>query len=597
MAALLPNAQHTGVVLAVCRGGLTMDRVSEYGRLDEEWQRRGLDRRKFLRLVAMGASVPTLSAMIAACRQGAPASPPAAAGATQAPAAAAPTFVAKTVGTPVVAVAPTSAPRVDRSFLVALNVEPDSLDVQDTFFNASLGVDKCLYEGLVGLDQSMQIVNQLADSWEPSADAKIFTFKLKQGIKFHDGTPFNGQAVQAAFERVLAPDAQLKRHGYFSAAIDHVEAVDDATVRLVTRQPFAALVATIAHPAGGIPSPTAFKQYGQDFGTHPVGTGPFKFAEWVRGDHITLDAFSDYWDKARGASVAHMSIKGISDPSSLAIAIQSGGAQFAGPLNAAQAQQLQSAVGVKVVESDSISVYWVTMNDQRKPFDNNLVRQALNYAINKDAVLKVAELGKGKIVDSPMAAGVWGYKSIKTYEYNPQKAKDLLAQAGLPDGFKTTLRFTAPSKDRAVAVQSQLQQIGVQVEAVQMEVPAYQAEESKPLEDSTTELLISNWSPSTGDADWALRSIYSKTQWPPAGANYGFYFNQQVEDLIMQGLQFTDEAKRRDAYARAQELIMDDAPNVFLYAPRYFSALRDNAAGAIMQADGIPYLRTAYYTS
>jgi glutathione transport system substrate-binding protein len=575
-----------------------MDRVDEYGKLDEEWQRYGLDRRRFLRLVAMGATTSTLSGIIAACRQAAPGGPTAGPAATQGAATgAAPTFIAKTVGTPAVAAAPTSAPLADRPFLVALSVEPDSLDVQDTFFNASLGVDKCLYEGLVGLDQNMQIVNQLAESWEPSADAKTFTFKLKQGVKFHDGTPFKAAAVQAAFERVLAPDAQLKRHGYFSAAIDHVDVVDDSTVRLVTKQPFAALVATIAHPAGGIPSPTAFKQYGQDFGTHPVGTGPFKFAEWVRGDHITLDAYADYWDKSRGASVSHLTIKGISDPSSLAIAVQGGGAQFAGPLNAPQAQQLQSASGVKVLESDSISVYWVTMNDQRKPFDDKLVRQALNYAVNKDAVLKVAELGKGKIVDSPMATGVWGYKSVKTYEYDPQKAKQLLAQAGLPDGFKATLRVTAPSKDRAVAVQSQLEQIGVQIEVVQMEVPAYQAEESKPLDQSTTELLISNWSPSTGDADWALRSIYSKTQWPPAGANYGFYFNQQVEDLIMQGLQFTDDAKRKEVYAEAQEMLIDDAPNIFLYAPTYFSAVRDNVGGATMQPDGIPYLRTAHYTA
>jgi glutathione transport system substrate-binding protein len=575
-----------------------MNRVDQFGALDEEWQRCGLDRRRFLRLVAMGATVSTLSGIIAACRGAAPPAATTGPAGAQAPAAAgAPTFVAQTVGTPTVAVVPTSAAFVDRPFLVALNIEPDSLDVHDTFFNASLGADKCLYEGLVGLDQDMHIVNQLAESWEPSADAKTFTFKLKQGVKFHDGTPFNAAAVQAAFDRVLASDAQLKRHAYFSAAIDHVEAVDDGTVRLVTRQPFAALVATIAHPAGGIPSPAAFKQYGQDFGTHPVGTGPYKFAEWIRGDHITFDAYPDYWDKPHAASVSHMMIKGIADPSTLGIAVQSGGAQFAGPLNAPQAQQLQSASGVKVLESDSISVYWVTMNDQRKPFDNPMVRQALNYAIDKNAVLKVAELGKGKIVDSPMAAGVWGYKSTKTYDYDPAKAKQLLAQAGYPDGFKATLRVTAPSKDRAVAIQGQLQQIGVQLEVVQMEQAAYTAEESKPLEQSTTELLISNWSPSTGDADWALRSIYSKTQWPPAGANYGYYFNQQVEDLIMQGLQFTDETQRKDAYAKAQQAIMDDAPNVFLYAPTYFAAIRDNAGGAIMQPDGIPYLRTAYYTA
>lgn len=581
-----------------------MNRVDQFGALYEEWQRRGLPRRQFLRLVAVGTSAAALSGILAACggaastATSAPGAPTKAAGGA-ATAAGSPTPIVQFIGSPAAARSlpmPTAAKFVDKRFLIAVNVEPDTLDVHDSTSNASLGTMKCIYEGLVSLDEKMRLVNLLAESWEPSADAKEFTFKLKQGVKFHDDTPFNAAAVKAAFERVLAADAKLKRHGYFSAVIDHVEAVDDATVKLVAKEPFAAMVATIAHPAGGIPSPAAFQKYGQDFGTHPVGTGPYKFVEWVRGDHIALEAYQGYWSKEIGPAVSKLTIKGIAEPSALAIAVQSGDAQFAGPLNAPQATQLKNQPGVVVQENDSISVYWITLNNSKKPFDDKRVRQALNYGVNKTDVLKAADLGQGWIMDSPLAPGVWGYHKVKSYEFDPAKAKQLLADAGLASGFKTTLWTSAASKNRAVAVQAQLKRIGVEVEVVQMESAALTAETAKPVDQSQIQMLVSNWSPSTGDADWGIRPLYSKTQWPPAGSTTSFYTNPQLEDYIQQGLQFTDDAKRKEAYAKAQELIVEEAPNIFLYAPTYFAANRDNAGGVTLQPDGIVYMRTAHYT-
>ncbi|MBX6342500.1 MAG: glutathione ABC transporter substrate-binding protein GsiB, partial [Thermomicrobiaceae bacterium] len=425
--------------------------------------------------------------------------------------------------------------------------------------------------------------------------AKEFTFRLKKGIKFHDGEPFNADAVKQSFDRVLAADAKLKRHGYFSAAIDHVEVIDEGTVKLVAKYPFAAMVATIAHPAGGIVSPAAVKKYGADFGTHPVGTGPYKFVEWVRGDHITLEANQDYWDKRIGPAVARITVKGIAEPSALAIAVQSGDAQFAGPLNAPQAQQLKSANGVEVQQNESISLYWITLNNTKKPFDDKRVRQALNYAVNKEEVLKAAELGFGTIADAPLGPLVWGYHKVGTYPYDPEKAKSLLAEAGYPNGFKSVLWTSAASKNRAVAVQGQLAKVGVQVEVVQMESAALTAETAKPVDQSQIQMLVSNWSPSTGDADWGLRPLYTKDQWPPAGATYSFYTNPEVEKAIQQGLQLVDPEKRKEAYARAQELIWEDAPNIFLYLPTYFAANRKDVAGVVVQPDGIVFMRTAHY--
>lgn len=279
----------------------------------------------------------------------------------------------------------------------------------------------------------------------------------------------------------------------------------------------------------------------------------------------------------------------------MAIAVQTGDAQFAGTLPAAQAEQLRKVNGIQILETASSLQYYVNLNNSKKPFDDKRVRQALNYGVNKDDVLKVADLGQGKITDSPVAAdGVWGYTKINAYAYDPNKAKDLLTQAGYPNGFKTTLWTTVTSKDRAVAIQAQLQKIGVTVDVVQMEAAALTAEEAKPVNQSQIQMLLSGWSPSTGDADWALRPLYTKALWPPAGPNYSFYTDPEVETDVTAGLQFTEPAKRSDTYAKAQQLIMDDAPSIFLYAPTYFSAVRANIGGITVQNDGMVYMRTVY---
>src|SRR5690606_6592123 len=151
-----------------------------------------------------------------------------------------------------------------------------NLHAHNTTSNASASVDKCIYEGLVYLDAEMRPVNLLAESWEPSDDAKEFTFKLRQGITFHDGEPFNAEAVKAAFDNTLQDDS-LKRHAYFNSFIESIEVIDGCTVRFIAPEPFAAMIASLAHRAGGVPSPAALEKYGEDFGINPVGTGPFRF--------------------------------------------------------------------------------------------------------------------------------------------------------------------------------------------------------------------------------------------------------------------------------------------------------------------------------
>lgn len=549
-----------------------MDRTQHYRTVLRDWEAAGLSRRTFLRYVAMGTGAVALNGMLASFVS------------AQTP-----------VAEPEMAEFPVSAPFVDREFKISLQTEPDNLDVHDTTSNASASVDKCIYEGLVTLNQEMRITNLLAKTWEVSDDAQEFTFFLQEGVTFHDGEAFNAAAVVAAYDRVLSPDSTLRRAGYFNAVLDHVEEVDEYTVKFVAKFPFAAMVATLAHPAGGIPSPKAAEAAGADFGIQPVGTGPFKFVSWVRGDTITLEKYEDYWNADLAAAVPKLTIRGVSEPSALGIAVQSGDAAFAGPLEAAQAQQLRQVDGVEVTSVPGLTVYWATMNNTKEPFSDVRVRQALNYAVDKNAVLMAGSLGEGYVADSPIARDTWGYAEVGAYEPDLDKAKALLEEAGLGGGFDTQIFCSAVHRDRAVAVQGQLSQIGVNAEVMQMESAALTGETSKPMEESNIQMLMSQWSPSTGDADWALRPIYTKAQWPPAGNTTSFFTDEEVESAIQQGLELSDPVARAEAYAAAQKRIMELAVNLFLYVPDYLGAIVSDAGGCLTQADGVTFFRTAYW--
>ncbi len=584
---------------------MTVKREDQFGELFEEWMRSGLDRRQFLRKVAVGTSATALSALITACdaKSGArststPNAPTRQSGsATPAPYedGSSPTALAFSTATSIGRPTPTAATSTDGSFGVAMNIEPGTLDVQDAFSNASFSVTKCIYEGLVGFDWNMHIANELASSWEASVDASEFTFRLAKGVKFHDGEPLNAQAVKASFERVLSGSPALQQQALFGPAIDHVDVVDDGTVRVVAPQPFAPMIATLAHPAAGIVSPAAAQKYGSGFGMRPVGTGPFRLLFWSPGIEIDLEANPHYWNPFSTAAVSKLKLTTFDELDELANAVQTGATQFAGPLHASQAMQLRGVPGVVVQERPSILSYWITLNNQKKPFDSKQVRQALNYGVDKQEVLKTADLGQGIVMDSVMGHLVSGYHKVGPYEYDPQKAVELLRQAGYPDGFKSTLWTSTANKERADAVQAQLAKIGVVVDVVEMNSHVLGPELGKPVDQSNLEMAVSGWSPSTGDADQGIRPLFTRDEWPPAGATNSFYTNPEVEKYVQEGLQVTDQQQRFDVYAKAQELIWEDAPNIFLYSPTNLVANQQTAHGVTIQPDGILYIRTAAF--
>jgi len=532
---------------------------------------RRVSRRDFLRATGLAVGATAL----AACAPAAPAGPAAE------PGAAAP-----------------AAEGQATEIIVAQYADAVSLDPQDTNDNISYGSEKCMFEGLVGFNDKMEMQPQLAESWEASDDATEFTFYLRQGVTFHDGTPFNAEAVKYSFERVINPDNGLKRYSLYSI-ISEIEVLDEFTVKFTTGEPFGAMLATFAHPAGAIISPTAAEQYTdiREFGKHPVGTGPFQFVEWVPGDHITMEKYPDYWDAENAAQVDRIIVKPVPEAGTRIAMLQAGDAHFINTLPASQAEIIKGSDDASVAENESIYSYWVALNTQKEPFDNKLVRQALNHAVDKEVIIDAVLRGYGILSDSPLARRVWGYKSIMSYEYDPEKAKQLLAEAGYPDGFSSTLWCgeSSDNKEVAVAIQGQLAEVGVQVEVMPMESATLSAERFTPFEDNKSMMNYSGWSPSTGDADWDTRPLLATESWPPTLFNLAFYSNPEVDAAIADGLATADPELRQVAYDKVQELVMEDAPWIFLWVPILLGGIRNEVGGMVIQPDGIAFLRTAHF--
>jgi len=491
---------------------------------------------------------------------------------------------------------PGLAGQAERVITIAQYADAVSLDPQDTNDNASYSIEKPIIEGLIGFNEKMEQIPQLAEKWDASPDARVYTFYLRKGVKFHDGTPFNAAAVKANFDRIRNPENKLRRYTLYKI-ISQIDVIDDSTVRFTLAEPFGAMIATFAHPAGGINSPAAVEKYGKDYGKNPVGTGPYKFLEWVPNDHLTLVKNPDYWDKNTEAKVDKIIVKPVPEDGTRIAMLQKGDAQFINAVPYSMAEVVKGDRNLSLAESESIYTFWVAMNVQKKPFNDLRVRQALNYAINKEAIIKAVLRGHGKQADSPLAPRVWGYTPVKTYPYDPAKAKALLAEAGYPNGFKTLLRGTVATdaKEVVVALQGQLKQVGVDAEIISLPAATLSAERFKPLEENKNELEYAGWSPSTGDADWGIRPLLTKENWPPSNYTIGFYTNPKLEELVKAALQTSDSAKRKAAYTEAQRVIMDDCPWIFLWVNYLLGGTRANVGGISIQPDGIGFYRSVFY--
>jgi len=326
------------------------------------------------------------------------------------------------------------APRVGGELVIAFGTDPESLDPNKISSAPAGMVLTHIAETLVTMTEELEIAPLLAESWEFSEDAKVLTLYLRRGVVFHDGTPFNAEAVKINLERFQKAVFRFLIY----PRVQNVEVVDEYTVRLHLDMPFAPLLAHLSHNFIAMISPKQIAELpeGQDI-MAPVGTGPFKFDKWVRGEYVRIVRNDEYWGQKPYVDAVVFRI--VPSDATRLVLLETGQVHAIMRVPPPDAPRVAATPGLELVKVPSVRTIYIGFNCQRPPFNDPRVRQALNYAVDKEAIVKEILSGMGGISDAPIMPLVFGHSPQPVYQYDPEKARRLLDEAGVPRGFKCTL--------------------------------------------------------------------------------------------------------------------------------------------------------------
>ena len=471
-----------------------------------------------------------------------------------------------------------SGPRHGDVLRTAIGIDPDTLDPAAQTTTTAAQIVDMMAETLVTIDEKGALKPLLATKWEQSGDGLSWTFTLRQGVKFSDGTPFNAQAVKFSIDRLLSPTTFKAVPGPLGGknGIQAVDVVDDTHVKFTLGSKLAPFVSAMTTTAAAIVSPASVgvAPNKPEVITQPVGTGPYKFKERVAGDHITLEVNKGYW----GTSPNYESqvYKVVPEAASREALLKSGGADVIAlpPANDIPALQADSSLKVVMAPSDRTIQIVINTQDQTQPLlQKPEVRAALNYAVDKDAIIKNVMFGAATPLDAPMSKTLFGYCSVGSYKYDQAKARSMLQAAGAAG---MTVRLASPTgryvQDIQVAnaVAGYLRDVGLTVQGpATTDWPTYVATYANvPPAQSKIDLHLLGWAPAYLDAQQQFEQFYSPRT-PPAGQETSYYKNPQVDALIEKANAGTDPAQRQKDYCQAAKMVWSDAPWIFLYNQRY----------------------------
>lgn len=410
-----------------------------------------------------------------------------------------------------------------------------------------------VYETLVAFDKDRKIVPLLATEWN-QVDDLTWDFTLREGVKFHDGTPFNAEAVKLTLERLLDPatgSPQKDKLGMISEVI----VKDETHVTLKLSEPYAPLLSILASNEGSILSPKSITETPDQLATTPVGTGPFVFGSWKSGQQITLNKNNDYWGEK--VKVDSVEFKVVPEDATRLAMVESGEAHISDQVPVTEIDRIENSDSLNLFRTDGLAVEYVGFNTTQAPFDDVKVRQAVSYAVERQAIIDGVYNNIGTLANVAMSPKVFGYsKDVEAYPYDVNKAKSLLKEAGHEKGIKATL-LTSDRKERinmAEVIQSQLKGIGVEVEIQVMEYGSY----IEQVDSGKHQMFIGGWGNATGDGDYNQYNLFHSASVGSPG-NHFYYQNPEVDKLIEQGRVEVDPNKREEIYKQAMQIEMDDA--------------------------------------
>ena len=463
-----------------------------------------------------------------------------------------------------------AAPPKD-AIVIGLLAEPVTMDPPQITDLNSARVTKRIFEGLVGQELgSYKLVPGLAQSWDISRDGLTYTFRLRPNVTFHDGTPFNAEAVKFVFERQLndkGPYYATGTYPYvkgFLGNVAGVEVLDASTVQIKLKAPLTPFLQYLAHQSLFMFSPESLKKWGKDVVKHPVGTGPFKLETWEPGVKVVLARNDQYWGGA--PKIRQAIYVPIVEAQARLVALKTGDIDLTMDVPPDSLDDLRRDPNLVVAASNSSAVWYVTLNTRHPILKDRRVRQALNHAVNKEAIIRDILRGTAIVSRGPISPvyGPYYEENTARYPHDLEKARALLKDAGYAGGFE--LGFLVPESgsgmqspvEMATVIQANLAQIGVRAKIQTMEWGAYLR---KYLEQP--DMAEMSWNPSIGDPDHMMYMLLSSDRFPPA-FNSGYYQNDRVDDLLRRARTTIDEKARVPLYREAQKLVVEDAPWIFV---------------------------------
>jgi peptide/nickel transport system substrate-binding protein len=459
------------------------------------------------------------------------------------------------------------------TLVAGVTAEPVTLDPGQALSTSDEKVSINIFDKLVQQEiGSYQLVPALAERWEVSPDGLTYTFHLRPGVKFHDETPFNADAAKFSFDRLLDEANPAHKMGVFPLAksrlgvITAVQAVDETTLRIDLKHPFGPFIDYLGTAIIPMVSPTACKKLFTSFGQAPVGTGPFKFSRWDKGQRLVLERNPGYWGSMpkleRVISVTY------EESQARITALRTGEAQLIEGLPPDGLAQIQRDPTLQLITGTSPHVWFVTLNNKFKPFSDARVRQALNYAVNKEALVHDTLRGLATVANGPLEPTIFAqYQTdLVRYPYDVRRAKQLLMEAGYPNGFDVV--FSIPTSGQgmlepvpmATFIQANLTQVGVRAKLNTYEWGAYQ----KVRLSGDFQMAAFSWTPGIGNPDIILYNLFHSSQQPPSGYNNAFWVDKTVDQDLDEARATTSTASRVGLYKDAQRRITAGVPMIFV---------------------------------
>jgi peptide/nickel transport system substrate-binding protein len=468
--------------------------------------------------------------------------------------------------------------------IIGIGIDADTLNPQEQTTTLMQNMCDLIYGSCLYQDPEGKLHPRLVTKYEVSKDGLTYTLHLRKGVKFSDGTAFDADAVKLTWDRIMDPKMRVPLRFAVSMVKECLK-IDDHTVQLKLKYPFTPLAPSLSMSLVAPISPAAIEKYGEDVRQNPVGAGPYVLEEWVKGDRIVMVRNQDYWGEK--PTVEKITWKIVPEAATREAMLRAGQIHVCYKPLPSNVAALKADPNITVEMPLDTRTIFMGLNCQKGITQNKKVRQAFNYAVDKKAIVKKILFDTAEPMDGPVSPKVFGYVRMeKQYDYDPDKAKQLLEEAGFD--FSRTVSMRTPNgrylfdKQVSEAVQAYLQAIGVKAELRVYDWPTYVAGLLKPIEESELEVFLLGWGPLILDADMGLYGQFHSSVNPPKGLGAAFYSNPEYDKAVEATRLEQDPQKRMALFKKASEIVWDDCPWIWLHVEKFVIAYSSNINGMVV---------------